>query len=229
MNPEIQIILVPAGVEYRAVKRAVSRVQGAPQVVAIPAGPRAVKRFLETWKDRALLWSGGVLVVGLGGSLSSEYGVGDGVLLERVWNGFEKSEGEDGEQDVYECDRTLTTQIAERLAIATGTGVTCDRVITTVDQKRELCDRYGADIVDMEGAALLKVLPNAKVAILRVVSDDCHHDLPDISNAISSDGSIKPLPIAFHLSRRPTAAIRLIRGSLKGLKSLETLIAALFE
>ncbi len=212
---KIQTVLVPAGAEYQAVKSGLSRVPNAPELVAIPAGAQGVKTFLETRSIR----QGGVLLMGLGGSLTPELNVGDGVVIEKIWQ-------EAGE--VFACDRTLTTQLAERLGIATGTGVTCDRVITTVAEKKRLGDRYSASVVDMEGAVLLKALPERAIAILRVISDDCQDDLPDIAGAIAADGSLRPMYLALSFVKRPLSAIRFIRGSLKGLKALENVAFALF-
>ncbi|CAN5717095.1 hypothetical protein BH23CYA1_BH23CYA1_03030 [soil metagenome] len=212
---EIQTVLVPAGAEYQAVKSGLSRVKNAPELVAIPAGPQGVKTFLENRSIR----QGGVLLMGLGGSLTPELNVGNGVVIEKIWQEAGK---------VFACDRTLTTQLAERLGIATEIGVTCDRVITTVAEKKRLGDRYSASVVDMEGAVLLKALPERAIAILRVISDDCRDDLPDIARAIAADGSLRPMYLALSFVKRPLSAIRFIRGSLKGLKALENVAFALF-
>ncbi|MGB7088236.1 MAG: phosphorylase [Phormidesmis sp.] len=217
---DIQIVLAPAGAEYKAVKRALKRVKAAPQLVAIPAGPQGVKQFLEAQKEQ--LSGKRILLMGLGGSLSPKYAVGDGVAIAHIWNGF-------GIEEKFECDRTLTTQISQQLGIAIGDGVTCDRVITTAVEKKRLGDRYSADVVDMEGAVLVSELPEAAVAILRVVSDDCGGDLPDISGAIAEDGSLQPIQIALSFIKNPLSAIRFIRGSLEGLKALEDLTFNLFQ
>ncbi|MGF1523831.1 MAG: hypothetical protein ACFBSF_16055 [Leptolyngbyaceae cyanobacterium] len=217
----VKVILVPAGAESRAVKRALKKVPEPPQVIEIPAGPQAVKRFLQTWDKSEVLQSGGILLMGLGGNLTPDYEVGDGVLVERIF--------EAGSSQAYACDRALITQLSKQLGIPVGVGVTCDRVITTAVAKRKLHDRYGADVVDMEAAALLKELPDCKIAILRVISDDCHHDLPDISSAIGSDGSIRLVPIILSFLKRPFAALRLIRGSLEGLKMLKELTSKILQ
>lgn len=193
-DAEIQVILVPAGAEYRTVSRALKQTRNAPQIISIPAGPQAVQTFLSDDKNRAILKSGGVLLMGLGGSLSPKYGIGDGVLIEVVWDGMKANELE-----CYGCDRPLTRKLSQRLSqVALGTGVTCDRVITTAAEKQQLRDRFGAVVVDMESVPLLKASSHCKIAILRVISDDCHHDLPDISNAV---GLIDPSgPIALEIS-----------------------------
>lgn len=80
----------------------------------------------------------------------------------------------------------------------------------------------------MEGVTLLRALPDCPIAILRVISDDCHHELPDISAAIAADGSLRVATLMLSFLRRPLAALRLIRGSLRGLKALEQVVASLF-
>ena len=76
----------------------------------------------------------------------------------------------------------------------------------------------------MEGSAILEVLnlTGCPIAMLRVVSDDLDHDLPDLSAALSPDGSLRPLPLAIGMMRHPIAALNLIRGSLKGLQTMQT-------
>ncbi|WP_420807069.1 hypothetical protein [Trichormus azollae] len=88
------------------------------------------------------------------------------------------------------------------------------------EQNSNLHEQSGADLVDMEGFAFLEFFQQLEtsVAILRVVSDDSLHDIPDVTSAINSDGSLQPLPLALALIRQPLSATWLIRGSLKGLK-----------
>lgn len=220
----VQVILVPAGAEYQAVMRGLKAVPHAPPVVAVPAGPAAFRAFLETWEGRSRFEDQEILLIGLGGSLSPQHSVGDAILLEQVWDAAER----DGSQG-YFCDRTLTDELAQRLGAPVGTGVTCDRVITTVAEKRRLGDRHQAAVVDMESAVLLAAMPQAKVAILRVISDDCGHDLPDIAGAIGPDGSLRADTLARSFLRRPFAALKFISGSLQALKTLEQITLTLFN
>ncbi|MBC7970615.1 MAG: hypothetical protein H7Z11_10920 [Verrucomicrobia bacterium] len=77
----------------------------------------------------------------------------------------------------------------------------------------------------MEGFAALEALhqTSARVAMLRVVSDNAQHDLPDLTSAISQDGALRTLPLAWGMASQPIAATRLIRGSLRSLKTLEAI------
>ena len=222
-RPAIQVIMVPAGAEHKAVKRALRGVNNPPQMVVIPAGPQAARRFVAGWEAKRST-SGGVLLIGLGGSLSPNYGVGEGVLVKQIWNGFEENE-----KTAVECDSRLTAQIAARIGVETGIGVSCDRIITTAKEKRELGDRYSADTVDMESFSLIQALPACKVAVLRVISDDCHHDLPNIANAIGPDGSLKPILLTMGFLSQPAAALKFIKSALKGLKALEALTLKIFK
>ncbi len=218
MQSRIHTVLVPAGAEYKAVKRGLRKVENAPQLIAIPAGPQGLKAFLRGWQ--APLRGEGLLLLGLGGSLSADCGVGEAIALQKVWS---VASGE-----VFTCDAEMTERLARRLEIKTGVGVSCDRVITSAAEKKQLGDRYSADVVDMEGAVLLEAL-SVPMAIVRVISDDCAGDLPDIGDAIAPDGSLKPIQMTLAFAQKPKAAIRLIGGSLTGLKELEQLAYRLFQ
>ncbi|MBE9062202.1 hypothetical protein [cf. Phormidesmis sp. LEGE 11477] len=219
MRDKVHTILVPAGAEYKAVKRGLSNIQNAPRLVAIPAGPQGLKTFLRDWPVPELNGKG-LLLMGLGGSLANEHGIGEAIALQKIWH--------HASQEIFECDVETTQRLAHRLAIAIGTGVTCDHIITAAKEKQQLGDTYSADVVDMEAAVLLKNLSVA-VGVVRVISDDCQGDLPDIGNAIAPDGSLKPVQLAIGFVKKPKAAIRLISGSLTALKALEDLTHRAFS
>ncbi len=105
------------------------------------------------------------------------------------------------------------------------TGLTSDSVICTALEKRSLHECYGTNVVDMEGYAILEVLNKVgfSVATIRVVSDDCFHNIPNLTSAFNPDGSLNILRLVFAMLRKPLAAVRLIRGSLYGLKVLKKL------
>ena len=105
----------------------------------------------------------------------------------------------------------------------------CDRTLCLASEKQALGQTSGADIVEMEGFAILDSLqPYAvEVAMLRVVSDRCDCDLPDLNSAISCEGELQPVMLAKAMVARPKAALSLIQGSLVALKQLERAIADL--
>ncbi|MBC6435596.1 phosphorylase, partial [Nostoc sp. HG1] len=124
-----------------------------------------------------------VLIMGICGSLSDRYTVGDIVLYQDcVYQGKRQ-----------ECDRTFTAQLhsalsyRSRLIASLPTphqnlvkSLTSDRVIWSAAEKRHLGETLRADVVDMEGFTALEFFNAAGVAVamLRVVSDDCHTIIP---------------------------------------------------
>ncbi|BAY99012.1 hypothetical protein NIES37_29900 [Tolypothrix tenuis PCC 7101] len=230
--PMPNIILVPQGAEFKAVikgfktKKTISST--ALTVTPIPVGMKALTTYLHQLQANSTVFNYSevrVLIMGVCGSLSPHYPVGKIVLYENcTYQG-----------KVQECDRAFTSQLHSALsthnsAISLVKGLTSDRVICKATEKRHLADISGADVVDMEGYAALEFfnLLGISVAMLRVVSDDCQHDIPNLTSAISADGSLKPLPLAITLLRQPIAASNLIRGSLKALKVLEQIPALLY-
>jgi len=219
-------ILVPQGAEYQAVCRGLKGVNGStPTIMPIPVGIKPLYTYLHKLPEQHQLLNlqPRVLLMGLCGSLNPSYSVGDIVLYQDcIYQG-----------DRQECDRSLTAEIYSHISdkVSLVKSLTSDRVISTAAEKRHLGETFGVDVVDMEGFAALDFFHQlgVPIAMLRVVSDDCHHDIPDLTSAISADGSLKPLPLAIKFISQPIAATRLIRGSLRGLKVLENLTKSLFS
>ena len=221
------LILVPQGAEYQAVCRGLSRVPSSQvKVLAIPMGIEPVRKYLQEFTHNQ---ANRILMMGLCGSLSQKYQVGDIVLYQNcLYQG-----------NLQESDNSFTADIHNQLGdrVSLVKGLTSDRLLYKATEKRQLHEQSGADVVDMEGYAFLEffhqpsdaVSPQVQVAILRVVSDDVHHDIPNITSAIGADGSLQPLPLAWEFIRQPLAATRLITGSLKGLKSLTAVTRLLFR
>ncbi|MCW5314920.1 phosphorylase [Nostoc sp. KVJ3] len=221
----INTILVPQGAEYKAVCRGLSGVTGSmPTVVAIPVGMKPLLKYLQQSPRNAQLLApkSRVLIMGICGSLSDRHTVGDIVLYEDCLFSGKRQE----------CDRTFTTQLHSLLAQKAYLvkSMTSDRVIWSAVEKRHLGETLAADVVDMEGFTALEFFNEVEVAVamLRVVSDNCQHDIPDLTPAINSDGSLNPFPLAMAMLRQPLAATRLIRGSLTALKVLEQVTNRLF-
>jgi nucleoside phosphorylase len=258
MNPPVTVILVPKGAEYSAVAKGVrqSRRAGV-TLVPLPVGPDPVRKFLAAWCDEHHRQTGNadqrVVIMGLCGSLRSHLRVGDAVLYDRVvldqmgtaqhnadtsqMNSLAPEIGQDvlGTEKVasVQCDRLLSSSLGQILGntVTHVTGVMCDRVVHRADQKQALAECYRVDVVDMEGYAALTVLQTEGIAatMLRVVSDDASHDLPDLSAAFTEDGSLRAGILARQFLGHPTGAYRLIRGSLTGLKVLTSLTTQLLK
>ncbi len=222
LHPErpIRTVLVPQGAEYRAVQKGCKRARAAVSVVPLPVGPAAADR-LEQWLSQYKLFAeAGYLLVGLGGGLSTDLTVGDAVLCETS-QGVEKGE------DAIQLDPALTQWIRKRLPeVRVGRAVGSDRIITRATEKQSLHQTLGASVVEMECLPVLGVLQHQgkRLAMVRVISDDCRHDLPDISKMVQANGSLRPLALATQFGRQPMGAGRLVMGALKGLARLEQLM-----
>jgi len=220
----IRTILVPQGAEYRAVQKGCKRARAAVSVVSLPVGPAAASS-LERWlKKYTLFAQAGYLLVGLGGGLAPNLKVGDGVLCET-------SRRADN-ADSATFDPTLGGWILQRIPqVRAGQAVMGDRIITQAAEKQRLYRQLGMSLVEMESLSIFNILQKQgkRMAMLRVISDDCHHNMPEIAPALRPDGSLAFLPLASQLIRQPLAGARLIVGSLKALAQLEELIFQLFR
>jgi hypothetical protein len=237
-SPFPQIILVPQGAEYKAVCRGIRGIQSPkPRVVPIPMGSTALVSYLEQWQqdnDDFKALSPQVLVMGLCGSLSPDLKVGDIVLYEACVCDKGYTLHESNPNPVLQsCDRHLTTLVHHKLKerVLLVKALTSDRIITSAAEKRQLGQIYDTQVVDMEGFAALEVLSQAGVAVamVRVISDDSHHNLPNLALALSPDGSLQPVPLAMGMIRQPIAATRFIQGALHGLSVLKNVTIQLFS
>lgn len=229
MSLPIQAILVPQGAEYKAVCQGLNCADmPLPTVLPIPVGPEPLTRYLERLQIPSQLGrkQSQVLLMGLCGSLTSNYSIGDVVLYKScVYLTHQPTALS------HLCNLDLTHLIERKLKIThLVKALTSDRLIWSATEKHHLGDQYGTDVVDMEGFAALEVLSQAGVAVamVRVISDDCHHNLPDLNPALSPNGTLQSLPLAINLLRHPIAATQLIRGSLLGLKALQRTTTHLF-
>jgi hypothetical protein len=211
------LVLVPQGAEYQAVRRGVRAIAQPPLILPIPVGIAPVQRWVAHWQQTPTFQTvtrSGVLVMGLCGSLTPQFTIGDAVLYQHCL---------DASGQRWPCHTPL--------ALPRVTAFTSDRLVHTAIAKQHLAQTYQADVVDMEGTAILNALVplGIPVTMVRVVSDTATQDLPDLQGAISSEGNLRPLPLAIGLLRQPIAASRLIRGSLRGLRTLQQIAGSLSE
>ena len=230
----IDVIFVPQGPELNAVQRGLNRANARVKLIAVSMGPQAIQGSLEQWLQddeedgyRAFKSPPAVLLMGLCGSLSPDLAVGDWVLYQ---NCTDVSSAEF--VPTIACNAAVLLTLQERLqnSVSTVTSATSDLMIHRAADKLALARRCQAAVVDMEGYAFLKTLESTGVSagMLRVVSDDSFHDVPDLSAAMTEAGTMDPVKLGLRMAAQPISALRLIQGSLKGLKQLELAAAQLF-
>jgi nucleoside phosphorylase len=226
----IDVVFVPQGPELKAVQRGLSRAGAQVKLIAVSMGPQAIQGSLEQWLQddfQSFDSPPAVLLMGLCGSLSPDLSVGDWVLYQSC---TDVSSAEF--VPPLACDAAVLLTLQERLqnSVATVTSAMSDQMIHRAADKLALAHRCQAAVVDMEGYAFLKTLESVGVpaGMLRVVSDDSVHDLPDLSAAMTATGTLDPLKLGLSMATQPISALRLIQGSLKGLKQLELAAICLF-
>lgn len=228
-NLAIDIIIVPQGAEYQAVKKGLNKLATPqPLIVAIPIGVNQIKANL-TYQKFGQFKPKKVLIMGLCGSLSSEYAVGNAVLYQNCY--------EQTTQKNIATSQNLNQLISKKLLAQNNfnhylvSGLTSDRVISTITKKKQLAHHFTTKVVDMESFAYLNLFQQTEIeaTVLRVVSDDLKYNLPNLNQAISEQGNIKPVAMTKAMLKQPITSLRFIRASLKGLQKLQQITNTLFQ
>ncbi|HEY0393142.1 MAG TPA: hypothetical protein VGD01_01480 [Candidatus Elarobacter sp.] len=186
-------ILVPQGAEADAVRRA----RPAARVVELRAGAACASALPELDDGET------VVVMGLCGGLW-RLKAGEVAIYGRVVDAAQ----------TIELDPRLVDELTGALPRAVVVNAcTTRRVITTVDARTALAQRFNADVVDMEGTHLAAALGarGVRFAMVRVVSDDAGRNLPPIDDAIDAQGRMQPMPVALAFARAPLAALAFVR------------------
>lgn len=209
----IDAILVPQGAECEVVRWAVQAAGRVPEIVPLPVGPAPVRRFLDQqWRGR-LAWQR-VLITGLCGSLGPGLIPGDLTLYESCL---------ELDRAPIDCDRSLSDAIEAVLPqVYPVRALTSEVVITSGSRKRQTAARHRVQVVDMESYPVLEQLSRSGIAaaVLRVVSDECDQELPDLQDSYDENGELQPAALALAMLREPFAGIRLVGSSLTALGSL---------
>ncbi|HEY9825145.1 MAG TPA: phosphorylase [Stenomitos sp.] len=231
----LHCIFVPQGAEFKAVQRGL---KGNPKVLVypIPMGPMPVEAYLQQWCQTSLPKFDAppsVVLMGLCGGLISNLQVGDWVLYRNCIDARPLASVPPPSACSLACSKAVFKTVQERLgnSVTIVTAAMCDRLVHRAADKQALALRCQAEAVDMEGYAFLAALQGTgiEVGMVRVVSDDAQHDIPDLSTAMTANGTLDPLALTACFVRSPLQAARLIRGSLRGLKQLERVTGALFN
>ncbi len=151
-----------------------------------------------------------VLIVGISGALSPEISFGGTVICPEIV-------AETG--DSMTCDADLTARLEKHFAgskttFHRGRGVTTNRVICSTAEKRRLFETYGGLTVDMESHSILSTAHEfgLRVGVVRVVSDDARHDLPEMNAAFDADFNVRYLKMIAALVSSPIDSARFLKN-----------------
>lgn len=202
------LILVCHGAEFKAVNKGFNSRLIKPKIIGLPIGINSVNQQLKNIKNEKK----SVLLIGLSGSLSPQYKVGDVVI-------YESSSYVNNQQkiEIKYCDRALNNWLKNTLNAPIVKGITTDKLVNSSREKAQL-NSWG-DVVDMESFA---VISNFNcVSVIRVISDNYDDNLPDLNKAISKEGTLDNFKMSMAFIQEPFKAISLIKNALFSLRKLE--------
>jgi nucleoside phosphorylase len=204
------LILVCHGAEFKAVKKALDNHNISKNIIPLPIGIKAVNKFLTSQK----LPQYSVILIGLGGSLSPKYKVGN-VLI------YENCSYIDKNDKIYtkSCDSTLNNWLKTKLNASFVNGLTVDNLIYSSITKINLSHLSNAEVIDMESYAVMSYFKS--VSIIRIISDNYDDNLPDLNSAITPEGKLNNFKMAIAFIKEPQKAVKLIKNALISLKILE--------
>lgn len=204
------LILVCNGAEFKAVKKAFYNHNLLNNIIPLPIGIKAVKKLLISEK----IPQTSVILMGLGGSLSPQYKVGN-VFIYQSCSYIDKN----GKIHAKYCDSTLNTFLQNKLNVPMVKGLTVDNLIHSSSIKINLNKLSNAEVVDMESYEVMNYFKS--VSVIRVISDNYDDNLPDLNSAITAEGKLNNIKMAIEFIKKPLQAIKLIKNALISLKILE--------
>jgi nucleoside phosphorylase len=182
-------------------------------MLVVPAGAAAVNR-IDDGRGAAT-----ALVLGVCGALDPGLRVGDAVVYARVVDGAETIELDP--QFAAACAGACNCRMLDAAAVT--------YVVGDVAAKLALREATGAAVIDMEAASLARAFHRrgVSVAMVRIVSDDAAHELPDLRDVYDGNGALKPVAMAAALLRTPGRSVRFIANVLQALRALRATAARL--
>jgi len=137
--------------------------------------------------------------------------------------------------EVLEAARVIDVSAAKSYATATGTAtlLTVSRVLG-VEEKRRLAEKYSAQAVDMEAAAVAEVAAAAHLPFMAIkaISDELDFPMPPMDRFINGDGSFATARFAVYAALRPMkwpGVIRLARNSALASRNLCSRLQSLID
>jgi adenosylhomocysteine nucleosidase len=108
--------------------------------------------------------------------------------------------------DVVSASIVVDVEAGTRYPAIGGEAVIATSSLSSVADKRMLAERWKADVVDMESAAVASVAEAARVEFMAIkcISDEADFVMPPLARFVDEDGRFKTLRFAAYMSLRPT-------------------------
>ncbi|MBS1792191.1 MAG: hypothetical protein JST85_31080 [Acidobacteria bacterium] len=169
-----------------------------------------------------------LVVAGLAGGLDPRLKTGDVVVYDCCLDARESvndscpEPGVQSEVSVMQYARrqdNLVRALLDALRAASlnsfyGSGITVSQIVINAENKLWLGQQHQALAVDMESFDVLQVAAKFEIpaAVIRIISDEAEHDLPDFNFAAEDDGTINHRRMAAAMLQRPVASARFLRN-----------------
>jgi adenosylhomocysteine nucleosidase len=160
-----------------------------------------------------------IISAGIAGALVPELHVGETVFPAWVIDA----------QDGSRHETAIKNAPVANTALGRAIIVSSPQIASTA-QKQQLAKSYGAQAVDMEGAAVARaaMTHNLPFVAIKTISDECDFELPEMSQFVR-DGQLQQLRFALHVAVRPWLWLRTLRLAQNTLVASENLCAWLRE
>ncbi len=181
-------------------------------------GRQAAERACGTILDQYPVTA--IVSFGYCGALNPRLAVGDVVTCSRVFS----VEGHSHQEP--RCDAALLAlmRAANRASSGPGNGVTCSRLVASIEDKRALFELCGADVVDMESywVGAIAAENGIPFASVRVVSDSASDSLPELP-------TWRWRHVLPHFAIHPARGVTLYRGLRKASKNMTDFLSSVVE
>ena len=128
--------------------------------------------------------------------------------------------------EIFEPAQIVRAGDGSRVNLGQGKGVLVSfGAVASPEQKAKLRDSFGAKLVDMEAAAVACAaeLRGVHFAAVKVVSDECDFEFPEMERFVDSDGQFREEKFALYAALRPWLWAKVVRLAVNSRKASESL------
>jgi adenosylhomocysteine nucleosidase len=217
-----------------------------PRIAILAALPREVAPLVRGWSapiesrsEGTSIWKSNraiVVCAGMGGEritraleLAESHGPLRSVISVGYAGALRQGMRTDG---VYWPAIVIDGQTGERFACEDGEGVlvTANHLVRR-DEKTKLAVQWGADLVDMEAAALAKLAQGRGLPFrtVRAVSDSTDDNLPDLSRFTNPQGGFQSASFAMYVALHPWLIPTTVRLGKQSARASQAIADALLQ
>jgi len=148
-----------------------------------------------------------IISMGYAGALIEGLNVGDLFVASTILNSESDSTSfeMDDPKNLKWLELAKNTQPPKNFKLKVGKLITVDMVVHTPEAKKDLRNRFGAEVVEMETLEIALLTRANKIPFISIrgISDAVNHELIDSSSFLDSDGEISKLRAGWYVLTHP--------------------------